>query len=259
MDGAADNTLSPVLVEPLPTVPVGYAHGMDIEAAIVELRRALAHDPPRLDLVALAIARLDDAAAAPLADDAVLATLDAWADDVRAVSPADGRDPLAHVLGDRAGLRGGDDDYDAPAHSFLPRVIEHRRGLPILLSVVYIEVARRAGVALFGLALPGHFVVARPDGGGELTVLDPFDGGRSRSPRELAALVARVGARLDPSRFVPAAPHTIATRMLRNLVGSYQRRHLPDHVHAAARLWLAIDPHDDAARLALAATDDGLN
>jgi regulator of sirC expression with transglutaminase-like and TPR domain len=225
---------------------------MDLEAAIVELRRALAHEPARLDLVALAIARLDDEAGS-LADDEVLQTLDAWAEQVRSTGD------LVRVLGDEAGLRGGDDDYDAPAHSFLPRVLEHRRGLPILLSLVYLEVARRARLPLFGLALPGHFVVAHPLGGGELIVLDPFDGGRTMSPRELAALVARAGARLDPSSFVPAAPHAIATRMLRNLVGSYQRRDLPDHVHSTARLWLAIDPHDEVARLALAATDDGLN
>jgi regulator of sirC expression with transglutaminase-like and TPR domain len=233
---------------------------MDIEAASVELRRALAHEPARLDLVALAIARLDDEAEA-LPDDEVLDTLDDWANRVRAADPAglDGREPLEHILGDQVGLHGLDDGYDDPANSFLPRVLERRRGLPILLSLVYLEVARRADLALFGLALPGHFVVARPHPGGELTVLDPFDGGRTVAPRELAALVARVGARLDPALFVPASAHTTATRMLRNLVGSYQRRNLPDKVHAASRLWLAIDPDDEAARLALAASDEGFN
>jgi hypothetical protein len=83
------------------------------------------------------------------------------------------------------------------------------------------------------------------------------------SPRDLATVVAQVGASLDAAMFVPASAHTIATRMLRNLVASYQRRVLADKVHDAARLWVAIDPADATARLALAAAtvppDDQLN
>lgn len=239
----------------------------DVDVAAIELRRALATEPVRLDLVALAIARLDDEADAAGPDDGeVLATLDGWGDAVR--REVRGSDPLAPetltaVLGDQVGLHGLSEGYDEPANSFLPRVIARRRGLPILLSLIYLEVARRAEVPLFGLALPGHFVVARPTGPGELTVLDPFAGGRAMSPHELAAIVAQVGVSLDPAMFVPASAHTIATRMLRNLVASYQRRVLADKVHAAARLWVAIDPEDATARLALAAAtsapDDELN
>jgi regulator of sirC expression with transglutaminase-like and TPR domain len=242
---------------------------MHVEAAAVELRRALANEPVRLDLVALAIARLDDEGDGRLDDGEVLTTLDDWARLVRGVAQDDdprGREALAVVLGEQVGLHGKSDEYDAPENSFLHRVVARRRGLPILLSLVYLEVARRAEVPLFGLALPGHFVVARPTGPDELTVLDPFAGGRTMSPRELAALVAQFGARLDPSLFVPASPRTIAIRMLRNLVASYQRRAQVAKTHAAARLWLAIDPDDATARLALeaaatvaAADDDGLN
>ena len=99
----------------------------------------------------------------------------------------------------------------APANSMLDLVIARRRGLPILLSVVYVEVARRAGIPLAGVGLPGHFVVghfaADPP-----VLLDPFGGGR-----EIDA-----GAADDQLR--PWTAHEIAMRMLNNLVAAYQRR-----------------------------------
>lgn len=208
----------------------------------------LVEEPPRLDLVALAIARLDDE---PFDDDDVLATLDEWADSVRTasaqMSPEDAVDALATMLGGKLGLRGDQDQYDDPENSFLPRVLERRLGLPILLSVVYIEVGRRAGIPLVGLALPGHFVVAyrHPPGEGRI-VLDPFDGGRILEEADVEEIGIRSRAPITRDMFAPATPYVIATRMLRNLLGSYQRRSLWDKAHTVARLMQVIDPEDDA-------------
>jgi regulator of sirC expression with transglutaminase-like and TPR domain len=210
-----------------------------------ELRWALVSEPARLDLVALAIARLDDD---PFDDDEVLGALDAWAESVRDASPPDPTravETLSDMLGGKLGLRGDEDQYDDPENSFLPRVIERRLGLPILLSVVYIEVARRAAIPLFGLALPGHFVVGHQSAEGPLVVLDPFAGGRALTLDDVELLVARTGASLAPAMLTPASAHTIATRMLRNLVGSYQRRARWDKARAIAQLVQAIDPADD--------------
>jgi regulator of sirC expression with transglutaminase-like and TPR domain len=220
----------------------------DVDVLRVELQRVLVEDPPRLDLVALAIARLDDE---PFDDDDVLATLDEWADSVRAasahLSPEEAVDVLATMLGGKLGLRGDQDQYDDPENSFLPRVLERRLGLPILLSVVYIEVGRRAGVPLVGVALPGHFVVSyrRPPGQGRI-VLDPFDGGRVLEEEDVEEIGMRFNAPITPEMFGPATPYTIATRMLRNLLGSYQRRSLWEKARVVARLMQAIDPADDA-------------
>ena len=233
-----------------------------LDALAVELRQALASEPVRLDRVALAIARLDDA---PVRDADVLATLDRWAARVRAEvdAGAGGASALAAVLGGELGLRGDDERYDEPENSFLPRVLARRRGLPIVLSLVYLEVARRARVPLIGLALPGHFVVAEPAGDGALIVLDPFAGGRVVGAREVEALVARAGARLRPDLLTAATGHTIATRMLRNLIGSYQRRGRRHELGAVATLLRALDADDAGARRVLAdlaaATDDRLN
>jgi regulator of sirC expression with transglutaminase-like and TPR domain len=114
---------------------------------------------------------------------------------------------VAAVLGDRHGFAGDKKRYDRPENSMLDLVLQTRRGLPILLSVVYVEVARRAGVPLGGVGLPGHFVVghfgARPP-----VLMDPFHGGTV----------------LGAQRVKQWRPHEIGLRMLNNLVGSYERR-----------------------------------
>lgn len=224
---------------------------VDLEAIAAELRGHLAASEPRLDRIALAIARLDDA---PFDDAAVLDQLDRWGDRVRRASGGSlyvGVEAIEGLLAGEEGLRGDDDDYDDPRNSFLPRVLERRRGLPILLSVVYLEVARRAAVPLFGLGLPGHFVVGYHLRNRGLVALDPYAGARILDRHEISTIVARAGASLQPSMLSPATPYGIATRMLRNLIGSYQRRRLADKVRAAARLLLAIDPDSFGVRRTL--------
>lgn len=231
---------------------------IDVEAIAVELGAAVTASPPRLDRVALAIARLGDR---PVADDALVALLDGWGQrvaDAAGGSTAAGFDALERLLVGELDLHGDDQDYDDPANSFLPEVLARGRGLPILLSLVYLEVARRAGLPLFGLALPGHFVVGYRLGAGGLVVLDPFRRAHVLDRGELEALVSRAGATLSSAMLAPASAHTIATRMLRNLVASFQRRGRRDRVRAAAALLLALDPADRAAleTLALASADD---
>jgi regulator of sirC expression with transglutaminase-like and TPR domain len=148
---------------------------------------------------------------------AAVAALDLLGDELaRAAARTDGA-PRAltaacvQVLGVAHGFTGDRENYDDPDNSMLDVVLARRRGLPILLSVVYVEVARRAGIPLAGVGLPGHFVVghfgARPP-----LLIDPFAGG---------AVVAIEMAR---ARVRPWSPHEIAMRMLNNLVAAYQRR-----------------------------------
>jgi hypothetical protein len=229
---------------------------IDVEALAGELVAAVAAEPPRLDRVGLAIAQLGDA---PVDDDAVLATLDGWGGKVAEASggsPAAGWDALERLLVGEVGLHGDEEDYEDPRNSFLPDVLARRRGLPILLSLVWLEVARRAGLPLHGLALPGHFVVGYRVGVGGLVVIDPFRRGRILDRGELEALVARSGAAWSPAVLAPAPAPAIAARMLRNLVGSFQRRNRRDRVRAAAALVLALEPRDRGALAALALAGD---
>ncbi|WP_431042389.1 tetratricopeptide repeat protein [Streptomyces sp. P1-3] len=125
---------------------------------------------------------------------------------------------VAEVLGERHGFHGTPADYRRLESSLLQEVLRHRRGLPILLSVVWIEVARRAGAPVYGVALPGHFVVGFGDPYGEHVLADPFDGGRPLSDDDAALLVAgAAGASLDATRLTPATPLEIVLRVLNNI------------------------------------------
>lgn len=190
----------------------------------------LATDPqPALDVLALAMAaefRVVDA-------DAALAMLDVLGDDLsRNVSTPHGRpDELVNacgqLLGGKHGFAGDRARYDDPSNSMLDIVLSRRRGLPIVLSVLYIEVARRAGIRLAGVGLPGHFVVGH-FGADPPVLLDPFSGG------------ARIDAGVSGSSVRPWHPHEIVWRMLNNLVGSYQRRGDLSLAIRAARLRLML-------------------
>ncbi|MEU6810258.1 transglutaminase-like domain-containing protein [Streptomyces sp. NPDC046831] len=124
---------------------------------------------------------------------------------------------LREVLGDRCGFHGSGADYRRLESSLLHAVLRRRRGLPILLSVVWMEVARRAGAPVYGVALPGHFVVGF--GTAEEQVLaDPFDGGRVLTGADAELLVVgATGAPLDPSMLVPATPLEVVARILNNI------------------------------------------
>jgi len=124
---------------------------------------------------------------------------------------------LRELLGDRCGFRGTPVDYQRLESSLLHEVLRRRRGLPILLSVVWMEVARRAGAPVYGVALPGHFVVGfgPPE---EQVLADPFDGGRVLSGGDAELLVAgATGGSLDPSMLSPADPLGLVQRILNNV------------------------------------------
>jgi regulator of sirC expression with transglutaminase-like and TPR domain len=204
-------------------------------ASFAELARA--PEPP-LDALALALA----AEFRPVDADTALAHLDALATDLAHALPRDG-DPVGEaracrdVLGGLHGFAGDRDEYDHPDNSMLDRVLERRRGLPILLSVVYVAAAGRAGIPLAGVGLPGHFVVGH-FGTDPPVLLDPFAGGPV-----LTGDVVRSFVR-------PWAPAEIAMRMLNNLVGSYQRRGHLGAAITAARLRLDL-PAEPALRASL--------
>jgi regulator of sirC expression with transglutaminase-like and TPR domain len=124
---------------------------------------------------------------------------------------------LAELLGVRCGFHGTPGDYQRLESSLLHEVLRRRRGLPILLSVVWMEVARRAGAPVYGVALPGHFVVGFGPPGDQV-LADPFDGGRVLTGPDAELLVAgATGAPLDPSMLAPADPLDVVLRILNNV------------------------------------------
>ena len=139
----------------------------------------------------------------------------------------DGIEALREVLfGGEEGFRGDQESYDEPKNSSVASVLARRRGMPITLSIVTVEVARRAGIRLNGIGLPGHFVVGGPDLPEE-TYLDPFDGGVVRDRESVARRVSAVfGAplALPEEIYAPDTERSILARVLSNLRRSWERR-----------------------------------
>jgi len=144
-------------------------------------------------------------------------------------SPEEGGRALARTLFAELGFRGNTDDYYDPRNSFLADVLDRKVGIPITLSVLYIEVARRLGLGAAGVGFPGHFLV-RIDGTGDPPsnplILDPFAGGAALDRAGLAALLAHASgpdARLEDVSLTPTSKRAILVRMLNNLAGIYGR------------------------------------
>jgi regulator of sirC expression with transglutaminase-like and TPR domain len=191
------------------------------------LTKALRASPAQLDLAALAVAALEN----PDVDvQKSLWVLDALAERVTALrgrssGDLEGLQALRSVLADEEGFRGDDQEYGAPDNSLIDRILDRRKGLPIGLSVVYLEVARRAQIPLYGVSFPGHFVVAADIGHGKL-VLDPFHGGKLLTESGCEELLKRVAPQLrfQPAMLRPASVKTIAYRMLGNLKRLYLKQ-----------------------------------
>jgi regulator of sirC expression with transglutaminase-like and TPR domain len=132
---------------------------------------------------------------------------------------------INYVLFEVEGFHGNRDDYYDPRNSYLSDVLTRRTGLPIALSIVYMAVAARAGLRLFGANAPGHFVVGCPTLARPIFV-DPFNGGGLLSldacRRRIERVVGKPGSVRDED-FRPAPPRAIAVRVLRNLKTSLMR------------------------------------
>ncbi|NUP18775.1 MAG: tetratricopeptide repeat protein [Streptomyces sp.] len=188
-----------------------------------ELRQRFAEEArserPDLSLLCLLVGAEADGALDETRMDAAQVELDALAGQLpfRPGGPRAWAVALRELLGERYGFRGSAADYQRLESSLLHRVLQRRRGLPILLSVVWMEVARRAGAHVYGVALPGHFVVGFGPTD-EQVLADPFDGGRVLTGSDAELLVAgATGAALHPSMLTPADPLEVVLRILNNV------------------------------------------
>src|ERR1041384_3261025 len=130
---------------------------------------------------------------------------------------------ISDCLFDRLGFHGNTGDYYDPRNSFLCDVLDRRCGIPISLSVLYLEVSRRLGVLAQGVNFPGHFLVRVAIEDAWLFI-DPFSGGRALAPRDLEALLRQPptpDAVLGPSVVGAATKRQTLPRMLITLAGIY--------------------------------------
>lgn len=171
---------------------------------------------------------------------------------------------ISDCLFDQLGFHGNTGDYYDPRNSFLCDVLDRRCGIPISLSVLYLEVSRRVGVLSQGVNFPGHFLVRVAIEDAWLFV-DPFSGGRALAPADLEALLRKTttpDAVLEPSVIAAATKRQILSRMLVNLAGIYGRNgDLPRSLDVLERL-AVLEPSNPRISRDLAqlrSRVDGLN
>jgi regulator of sirC expression with transglutaminase-like and TPR domain len=194
-----------------------------------------------LDRVALEIARIEHPHLDATASIAELDRL-AWAVAERAGDLSDGRrfvEAANSCLFGDAGFRGNENDYYNPDNSCLNRVLETRLGIPITLSVMYIEIARRLAKPVHGVGLPFHFLV-RYDDPGYTAIIDPFHGGAILDEAQCCQLLQVES--LDPVLLEPVDRRYIAMRMINNLRGVYFGRRESLKALQVLDLLIAADP-----------------
>lgn len=171
---------------------------------------------------------------------------------------------ISDWLFDHLGFAGNTSDYYDPRNSFLCDVLDRKMGIPISLSVLYLEVARRVGVLAQGVNFPGHFLVRVAIEDAWL-FLDPFSGGRALTPGDLETLLKKTtspDAVLEPSVIAAASKRQILSRMLVNLAGIYGRHgDLPRSLDVLERLAVLEPANPRIARdlFQLRERVDGLN
>jgi len=154
---------------------------------------------------------------------------------------------LNYYLFNEMRFSGNIDEYYDPRNSYLNEVIERRTGIPITLSILYLEVGKRLGLNLKGVSFPGHFLVKLSVKRGQL-VLDPFTGGEAQSEADLRQRLAQVlpsekaeQAQLD-QYLEPATPRQIIARVLRNLKNIYMQSGRHDQALAVMHRMLLVMP-----------------
>jgi regulator of sirC expression with transglutaminase-like and TPR domain len=131
---------------------------------------------------------------------------------------------LNHVLFTEAGLHGNRENYYDPRNSFLSDVLDRRLGIPITLAVLYMEVGRRLGFPLFGVGMPGHFLLKHYDIDGKETLIDCFNGGDILSAQDCQRRLDEIYSgqmTLRPEFLFAVSRRQILTRILNNLKTIY--------------------------------------
>ena len=202
---------------------------------------------------ALVIARVENPHLDP---DPYIARLDAMGDAARRVierhasstgdmSPQSGVKALNEYLFDELGFTGNREKYEDPRNSCLNEVLERRTGIPLTLSIVYMEVARRAGLHMDGVNFPGHFLVRCPQAHSAHLVIDPFHAGALLSEHNCRLLLQKhVGSEVAFSRslLAPATRDQILVRMLLNLKRIYVHMRSFPQARDVTELLLALTP-----------------
>lgn len=230
------------------------AQSVHEKAIETELDQVLAQSEDKIDLfhAALLVAKLDDA---DLDVNAYQTELERMVKELRGrftgVSDNEARlKVLGQFLFEENGFHGSRSDYYNRANSYINQVLDDREGIPITLSILYMELARRAGIdTVVGVALPGHFVVEYRPRKGEGKFIDVYENGKPLSRLE-AELIIRANSEENSGEdfLKPAPKRQIIVRMLRNLVGIAMKSESVEDALKYLDVILSLDPDASTER-----------
>lgn len=183
--------------------------------------------------------------------DHYLEQIDEWGEAIRA--RLEGSSDIERIVAEinrflfeQEGFHGEADDYYDPRNTYLNEVLDRHAGLPIALSILYIEISRRVGIDMAGVSLPGRFLVKVTGPWGEI-LLDPFDGGRVLSSLECQLILDRVyggGVRLSEHHLRATTRHDVLARVLSHIKAIHLGRGENDRAMADIDRLLMIDGDD---------------
>ncbi len=154
---------------------------------------------------------------------------------------------LARHLFDTLGFAGNTNDYADPRNSYLNEVVDRKLGIPISLSVLFLEIARRLGLSAKGVGLPGHFIVQVEEADGSTVFLDPFNRGAEMDEAACRARVRLVADMpFEPGFLDSVNSHYILTRMLNNLKNAHASSGDLAAAASVVERLLALNPGDGA-------------
>jgi regulator of sirC expression with transglutaminase-like and TPR domain len=174
----------------------------------------------------------------------------AAADGIREDAPvSEASKQLAAHLFQSMGFAGNEANYYDPDNSCLTRVIDTRRGIPVTLSLLYLLIAKRLKLPVYGVGTPGHFLLGFREGG-EAHFLDAFRQGKALAPAEVRRMLVRNGYEFRPEYLKPCGPREVLARMMRNLLSIYQKTGAVERAERLSELVEIVvtgrEPGDDA-------------
>lgn len=205
----------------------------------------------RIDL-ALAVLLIAKEEYPRLAIEDYVERLDQLAGEFRIEVDQDGTDEqvlegLAWFLNKEQGFKGNAEEYYDPRNSYLNEVMDRRVGIPITLSILYLEVGRRAGLKLQPVTFPGHFLIKMAREDEEDLFLDPYNNGRLMHVDDCRAFYEELHGASTPfseTMLGAGTKRQVVTRVLRNLKAIYLRNHELDKALRTIELMTTVTPWD---------------
>ena len=218
-----------------------------------QLDKLIKDGDDKIDLLsaALLIASLDNQ---ELDEQVYIDQVEGMVEEIRGELPKDASEKqklasLNRYLFENNGYHGSRTNYYHRANSYINQVLDDREGLPITLSVLYMDLGWRLGLRIEGIGLPGHFVVRQVSKNGDTQLVDVFDGGTLISEKDAGRIVREfAGREIADEDLLPYSRRAILVRILRNLMGLAQRDEDKEAMLRYVEAMLTVEPDTPAER-----------